>query len=151
MAGESEINTATPPASPRKYRPQTTTFENTHEAVQGIPTYAVASVYDGLTAAQISGSGTAAAGSAIDFAGLLPGGLYEFRFFNNTGKTTSQFPSANACFKYGTGAAVSDQMLLIRAYPLLQRRMPLNQTGISFINADGGAGTALYIEYTLLG
>lgn len=151
MAGESEINTATPPAFPRKYRPQTTTFENTHEAVQGIPTYAVASVYDGLTAAQISGSGTAAAGTAIDLAGLLPGGLYEFRFFNNTGKTTSQFPSANVCFKYGTGAAASDQMLPIRAYPLLQRRMPLNQTGISFINADGGAGTALYIEYTLLG
>lgn len=151
MAGESEINTATPPAFPRKYRPQNATFENTHEAVQGIPKYADASTYDGLTAAQISGNGTAAAGSAINLAGLLPGGLYEFRFFNNTGKTTSQFPSANVCFKYGTGAATTDQMLLIRAYPLLQRMMPLGQTGISFINADGGAGTALYIEYTLLG
>jgi hypothetical protein len=151
MAGESEINTATPPAFPRKYRPQTTTFENTHEAVQGIPKYADATTYDGLTTAQISGSGTAAAGSAINLAGLLPGGLYEFRFFNNTGKTTSQFPSANVCFKYGTGAATTDQMLPIRAYPLLQRMMPLGQTGISFINADGGAGTALYIEYTLLG
>ena len=151
MAGESEINTATPPAFPRKYRPQTTTFENTHEAVQGIPKYADASTYAGLTAAQISGNGTAAAGSAINLAGLLPGGLYEFRFFNNTGKTTSQFPSANVCFKYGTGAATTDQMLPIRAYPLLQRMMPLGQTGISFINADGGAGTALYIEYTLLG
>jgi len=151
MAGESEINTATPPAFPRKYRPQTTTFENTHEAVQGIPKYADATTYDGLTTAQISGSGTAAAGSAINLAGLLPGGLYEFRFFNNTGKTTSQFPSANVCFKYGTGAATTDRMLPIRAYPLLQRMMPLGQTGISFINADGGAGTALYIEYTLLG
>ena len=99
MAGESEINTATPPAFPRKYRPQTTTFENTHEAVQGIPTYADASVYDALTAAQISGSGTAAAGSAIDLAGLLPGGLYEFRFFNNATKTTSQFPSTNVLFQ----------------------------------------------------
>ncbi len=151
MAGESEINTATPPAFPRKYRPQNATFENTHEAVQGIPKYADASTYDGLTAAQISGNGTAAAGSAINLAGLLPGGLYEFRFFNNTGKTTSQFPSANVCFKYGTGAATTDQMLPIRAYPLLQRMMPLGQTRISFINADGGAGTALYIEYTLLG
>jgi len=151
MAGESEINTATPPAFPRKYRPQTTTFENTHEAVQGIPKYADATTYDGLTTAQISGSGTAAAGTAIDLAGLLPGGLYEFRFFNNTGKTTSHFPSANVCFKYGTGAATTDQMLPIRAYPLLQRMMPLGQTGISFINADGGGATALYIEYTLLG
>ena len=149
MAGESEINTATPPASPRKYRPQTTTFENTHEAVQGIPTYADASVYDALTAAQISGSGTAAAGSAIDLAGLLPGGLYEFRFFNNATKTTSQFPSTNVCFKYGTTATTSNQMLLIRAEPVIHRRMPLNQTGISFISADGA--TALYIEYTLLG
>lgn len=149
MAGESEINTATPPAFPRKYRPQTATFENTHEAVQGIPTYADASVYDALTAAQISGSGTAAAGSAIDLAGLLPGGLYEFRFFNNATKTTSQFPSTNACFKYGTTATTSNQMLLIRAEPVIHRRMPLNQTGISFISADGA--TVLYIEYTLLG
>jgi len=149
MAGESEINTATPPAFPRKYRPQTTTFENTHEAVQGIPKYADATTYDGLTTAQISGSGTAVAGSAIDLAGLLPGGLYEFRFFNNATKTTSQFPSTNVCFKYGTTATTSNQMLLIRAEPVIHRRMPLNQTGISFISADGA--TVLYIEYTLLG